>query len=135
MRKATEHEIQKAIVDAVRLCPFLTVYETTAYRQKGGSGVDKGIPDLLISYRFIHFTFLGLEVKADAANIKWSSEEQRRAFLEKRIAVTDSPGGALAAIREWIEERWKGREKDIAFLSDMAKLSTVARALKEAARA
>lgn len=58
-----EHEVQAQIVDALRLCG-LVVQETTAYRQKGASGVDKGIPDLLVWIPGFK-TAIGLEVKRD----------------------------------------------------------------------
>lgn len=57
-----EHEVQAAIVDVLRLAGFV-VLETTAYRQKGTSGVDEGIPDLLVYHPHCGMNCLGLEVK------------------------------------------------------------------------
>ena len=61
MPQPKEHHVQKAIVDALRLAG-LEVQETTAYRQKGSSGVDKGVPDLLVYIPGLPI-IIGLEVK------------------------------------------------------------------------
>jgi hypothetical protein len=90
---ATEHQVQAAIVDALRLAGF-TVRETTAYRQKGPSGVDKGIPDLLVCHADIPSVYLGLEVKRPGRWV-WSSVEQRQAYEREEFHVVDSPKGAL----------------------------------------
>lgn len=101
--KATEHEIQAAIVDALRLAG-LTVFETTAYRQKGPSGVDRAIPDLLISVDYIPHVYFGIEVKRPG---EWtfSSPEQRLAYVEERFVIAQSPAEALRHVEKWIEEQ------------------------------
>lgn len=71
--KPSEHMVQAAIVEALQLCG-LHVQETTAYRQKGSSGVDKGVPDLLVWCPGLPVA-IGIEVKADA-NSKVSPEQQ-----------------------------------------------------------
>lgn len=59
-----EHEIQAQIVKILQVCGF-EVKETTAYRQKGPSGCDKGIPDLLCWHPALGSLCIGLEVKRD----------------------------------------------------------------------
>lgn len=105
-RAATEHEIQAAIVDALRLAGF-TVRETTAYRQKGASGVDKGIADLLVFHQAVsnyHFgVCLCIEVKRPGP-IKWSSPEQQQAYEQNEILVAQSVEEALLYCHDWIYE-------------------------------
>jgi hypothetical protein len=100
VRQPREHEIQAAIVDALRLAG-LTVYETTAYRQRGASGVDRGIPDLLICHPSAMYTYLGIEVKRPGP-IRWSSPEQGRAYAEHRFALAQSPEQALRVVHAWL---------------------------------
>jgi hypothetical protein len=76
--KLKEHEVQAQIVDALRLCG-LVVQETTAYRQKGSSGVDKGVPDLLVWVPGFK-TAIGLEVKRDE---KAPRTPEQRAMCEQ----------------------------------------------------
>ena len=90
----TEHQIQKQIVDALRLCG-LDVYETTAYRQKGSSGIDKGIPDLLVSVSPLPI-YIGVEVKRPGG--KFSSSEQREAFHRGHFVVAISLETALTQV-------------------------------------
>ncbi len=92
----TEHEIQAAIVDALRVCG-LTVYSTTAYRQKGPSGVDRGVPDLLVCVDGLPGIYIGLEVKRPGP-VKWSSPEQLAAYKDMRFFVASSVPGALRAV-------------------------------------
>ena len=94
-----EHDIQREIVIAVRFCG-LEVYETTAYKQKGPSGVDKGIPDLLVCVPG-HPIYIGVEVKRPggaASPIKYSSPEQRAAHEKGHFVIATSLGAALACI-------------------------------------
>lgn len=95
-----EHDVQKAIVDCLRLAG-LTVYETTAYRQEGTSGVDKGIPDLLVVHPLIPCHFIGLEVKPPG-KVKFSSPEQERAWLENHFVIVQSEGDALREVKDCI---------------------------------
>lgn len=101
--KIHEHDLQRAIVDALRAHGHL-VYETTAYRQKGASGVDKGIPDLLVlpkNWRgdpTLTGYLRGIEVKVPG-KIKWSSPEQELAWLDGSFVVVQSPVAAI----DWIE--------------------------------
>ncbi len=122
--KATEHEIQAAIVDALRLAG-LTVYETTAYRQKGPSGVDKGIPDLLVCSDQLPWTYLGIEVKRPGCENKFSSSEQERACSERRFVVATSPEEALGHAAYWLQA--------VSISDTIESINRVLRALKEAA--
>jgi hypothetical protein len=96
----TEAPIQKAIVDTVRWCG-LEVYETTAYRQRGASGVDKGVADLLIPHPTLRWTALCMEVKRPGRTI-WSSPEQKRAAELAHTVVVRSVDEALVVLREWL---------------------------------
>lgn len=95
-----EHDLQKQIVDALILAGF-DVLETTAYRQKGSSGVAKGIPDLLVSHKVLQGTFLGVEVKPPGP-IKWSSPEQKQLAEERRFYVAQSPSEAIDRAWSWL---------------------------------
>lgn len=91
-----EHEVQAQIVDALRLCG-LVVQETTAYRQKGASGVDKGIPDLLVWIPGFK-TAIGLEVKRDEKAPR--TTEQTRMCEQGFYKFVWTVEMALDAVRE-----------------------------------
>ncbi len=93
-RVPLEHETQAAIVDALRLAG-VTVFETTAYRQKGPSGVDRAIPDLLLSDADA-CTYTGIEVKRPVKDWKYSSLEQEIAHKEGRFVVVQTLEQALS---------------------------------------
>lgn len=103
MRQASEHEIQAAIVDALRLAGF-SVRETTAYKQRGSSGIDKGIPDLLIAHPLAPQIYLGIEVKRPG-EIKWSSTEQHQAFLASEFWIATSPEEGIRQVLDFVDER------------------------------
>jgi hypothetical protein len=105
---ATEHQVQAAIVDALRLAGF-TVRETTAYRQKGPSGVDKGIPDLLVCHADIPSVYLGLEVKRPGRPVRYSSSEQRIAAGRNEFQIAKGPVEALEAAL-WFLRGYAGAE-------------------------
>lgn len=90
--KPKEHDVQRAVVQALR-CAGFHVYETTAYRQKGPSGVDKGVPDLLVSHNLVRGYLVGLEVKRDRQAPL--SPEQKAAVEAERYVVTTGPGHAV----------------------------------------
>lgn len=99
--KVTEHELQRSIVRALEAHGHY-VYETTAYRQKGSTGVDKGIPDLLVSIKRGSATIahhLGLEVKRPGRATMFSSHEQEIAWLRGHTLVVTSVEGALKAVQ------------------------------------
>lgn len=71
---ATESDIQEGIVKALELLGC-TVLHTSAFRQKGPSGVSKGVPDLLFRHSaWPEFVFAGMEVKRPGGR---ASSEQR----------------------------------------------------------
>lgn len=98
-----EHDVQAAIVKVLQTRGHL-VYETTAYRQKGESGVDKGIPDLLVlqkphrSNGYDAGKLVGLEVKRPG-KIRWSSYEQELAWIDNAFVVVQSVPAAVY----WVE--------------------------------
>lgn len=92
--KPSEHQVQASIVSALQLCGF-TVQETTAYRQKGSSGVDKGIPDLLVWCPGLTLA-IGIEVKADSKS--WVSPEQKQMVAFGYYTLAWTPEMALKAV-------------------------------------
>ncbi|MEQ1935595.1 MAG: hypothetical protein ABL962_17180 [Fimbriimonadaceae bacterium] len=108
-----EHEVQASIKQALEWANF-SVDHTSAFLQKGSSGVSRGIPDLLISCRLYPHTYFGIEVKRDATKPVWSSAEQMTAAFEDRFIVVDNPTDALRGLRDWVlrmggEPRAQGR--------------------------
>ena len=100
-RPQLEHEVQAAIVAALQSVGF-RVKETTAYRQKGSSGVDKGIADLLVFHRVFQVgECLCIEVKRPGP-IKFSSPEQELAYREDEFYVAQSVEEALIAARWYL---------------------------------
>lgn len=72
-----EIDLQTQIIDALKFAGFQP-YHTSAHKQKGASGVSKGVPDLLIPIPGLP-CLLGWELKRPGA-VKWSSPEQQEAF-------------------------------------------------------
>lgn len=100
--KPLEHEVQAAIVDAITHCGFV-VFETTAFRQKESSGVDKGIPDLLVACTLHPFTYFGIEVKRPG-NVRFTSPEQKQAYRDRRFVIAQSVQDALAELDRWLAD-------------------------------
>lgn len=94
----TEHEIQGQMVDALRAAG-LVVLETTAYRQRGPSGVDRGVPDLLVFVPGV-LGCVGLEVKAAKGRISVAQRELLNAGV---IMVVRSVEDALLAVQVWLK--------------------------------
>lgn len=99
MRPISETQLQNLIVDALQLAG-LTVYHTSAFKQKGASGVSKGIPDLLVVHPQIQCCFIGIEVKRPGPidKIRWSSPEQKEGYYSKHFHLAQSPEDALRAV-------------------------------------
>jgi len=92
----TEHQIQSDIVKIFRIHGY-EVMVTTAFMQKGASGVQKGIPDLLVHREdWGPGVLVGLEVKRPGG--KFTSHEQELAWLRGQTIVVDSVLAALAAV-------------------------------------
>lgn len=92
----SEHEIQEITVQMVRLCG-LTVLETTAYRQKGSSGVDLGVPDLLVSVPGSPALWVGIEMKKPGGVL---SNAQYALSAAGQIVVCHSPEEVLRSLRD-----------------------------------
>ncbi len=92
----SEHEIQEMTVQMVRLCG-LTVLETTAYRQKGSSGVDLGVPDLLVSVPGTPALWVGIEMKKPGGQL---SRAQFALSSARQIIVCHSPEEVLRSLRD-----------------------------------
>ena len=101
--KPLEHDVQATIKQALELagCDY---FETTAYRQKGSSGVDKGVPDLLVTMAHTPL-MLGLEVKRPGKIVAstFSSTEQRDAWMCGRIVVARTPREALEHVAQGLD--------------------------------
>ncbi len=106
MRNLLESEIQESIVTALQLAG-LTVYSTSTHRQKGPSGCDRGIPDLLVCSSFFPHVYLGIEVKKPKG-WTFSSPEQKQAYAEARFRLVHSPEEALDAAAAWVDEMTRG---------------------------
>lgn len=101
-RRMLEKDVQAGIVQALRLAG-LKVYQTSTHRQKGPSGCDRGIPDVLVCAGAVApFSYLGLEVKRPGA-VAWSSIEQGQAFEAREFALVQSPEEALKVCERWFE--------------------------------
>lgn len=97
VKKQTEHELQADIVRMLQVRGY-DVMVTTAYRQKGGTGVQKGIPDLLVHRDdWGPGVLVGLEVKRPG-RVKWSSLEQELAWVDGQTIVVQSVLAAIAAV-------------------------------------
>lgn len=88
-----ETMLQRAIVDTLVLAGF-SVKHTSAFLQKGPSGVSKGIPDLLVSHRAIPHRYVGMEVKMPNGKL---TPEQQQAVLMGEYIVVRSPEEATRA--------------------------------------
>lgn len=91
MHLFNETMIQAAIVETLVLAGF-SVKHTSAFLQKGASGVSKGIPDLLVSHRAIPCRYFGMEVKMPNGKL---SPEQQQAVLLGEYVVVRTPKEAL----------------------------------------
>lgn len=122
--KATEHQTQAAIVAALRLAGF-TVRETTAFRQKGPSGVDKGIPDHLVCHRQIPLLYLPLEVKRSGCEREYSSLEQRLAHESGEFMIVSSVEDALKAAKRFLEQYAAHAHSALAKASGVLRATTI----------
>ena len=86
-----ETMLQRAIVDTLVLAGF-SVKHTSAFLQKGPSGVSKGIPDLLVSHVGIPLCYFGMDVKMPNGKL---SPEQQQAVSAREYVVVRTPTEAL----------------------------------------
>lgn len=93
---ALESDVQEDIEYVLQLAGFQTLH-TSAFRQKGPSGVSKGVPDLLVFHDKVPNVFIGLEVKRPG-KIKWSSEEQKAMAEAHRFWVAQSAVDGLTKV-------------------------------------
>lgn len=96
--QVSERQVQEAAVEALRLAGFV-VLQTTAWRQKGPSGVSPGVPDLLVTHSDAPWgCWLGIEMKRPGGRLtpaqKWLADAGR-------IVVARSAEDALAAAVRW----------------------------------
>lgn len=96
----SEHELQARIKFALEVAGF-GVWHTSAFRQKGPSGVSKGVPDLLVWHVLVPRTFLGIEVKRPG-RVAYSSAQQREAHEADRFHLVQSDAQAVFAAHWWL---------------------------------
>lgn len=97
--RPTERTVQETTVQLLRAAGF-HVLETSAWRQKGPSGVDKGVPDLLVSHALRPYVFVGIEMKRDSkAPVSPEQKEHRDAC---RYVVCWDPVSALDHAVSWL---------------------------------
>lgn len=95
--RQSEQEIQDAIVDALRAVGC-TVYTTNTHGVRRGTGVSKGVPDLLVVTPWAtRGCFIGIEIKKPFG-WQWSSYEQYFAFNRGHTNLAFGPHSALAAL-------------------------------------
>lgn len=95
----SESDVQKATVELLRLAGF-DVRHTTAYRQRGPSGVSLGVPDLLVGHIGAPGSLLGIEVKKPGGRVRPAQKEWADKGL---IVVCDHEDDALEAAVEWLK--------------------------------
>lgn len=95
-----EKEVQAEIEAALELAGFVVMH-TTAFRQKGPSGVSKGLPDLLCIHPECPKAYLGIEVKRPGA-IKYTSPEQEFCHRRGDFYVAQCPEDALRGAVAWL---------------------------------
>jgi hypothetical protein len=98
--KPKESDIQQAITTALE-CAGFTVRHTSAFRQKGPSGVSKGVPDLLCFHPSVPWSYMGLEVKRPGGKL---TLEQEQALENREYSVGNSALGALYQAWSWLKE-------------------------------
>jgi hypothetical protein len=116
--KPKESDVQGAIKDALSACGF-TVRHTSAFRQKAPSGVDKGIPDLLVFHASYPGWYLGMEVKTDVGK---PSPEQKIAMDAGEYPIVRKPSDALY----WAEANFPNLTS-----AELAKVATMADKLRK----
>lgn len=90
-----ESAVQATILKCIRLTG-LKAYSSSAFRQKESSGVSKGLPDIFVVHDTFHL-FIGIEVKRPGA-VRWSSPEQKEAYLASEFILAQSPEDALRGL-------------------------------------
>mgnify|MGYP000148992598 CR=1 FL=1 len=89
-----ESEIQSSIVKLLRGFGF-TVLVTSRNLQRGGSAIQKGIPDLLVSIPGIDYGWVGVEVKTAKGRVK---PEQQELSDKKQVKIARNDFQAALAV-------------------------------------
>ena len=131
-KRPTERDAQENGQQALRLAGFI-VRHTSAWRQKGPSGVSRGIADLLVKHPACDLDIsLELEYKRPG-KIKYTSEEQRFAHEKGYIRIAQTDEEALRWGRHFVERFAYPDEKELALeridriIASLAKGPKVAR--------
>lgn len=106
--KVRERDVQDAIVKALELCQ-MTVLHTSAWKQRGPSGVSPGVPDLLVYVPGLPFAAIGLEIKRPGGKL---SPAQQLHVDARRYLVATSPEEALDRMVEAIDQLASGWEDE-----------------------
>lgn len=113
-----EDAVERAIVETLERSGYV-VLRTSAKKQKGASGVDRGVPDLLVA-KYVPAAFkgkgaawLGLEVKSKDAAGKWkySCCEQYNLHRLGLTIIVCSEWQALAAVQSFFGDPVTGWNK------------------------
>ncbi len=97
MPRPRENDVQTQILDALRFAGFAPLH-TSAHRQKGASGVSKGIADILIPIPGLP-CYLGWELKRPG-KVSWSSQEQKEAHILGQFDLVQSLEDGLSSLRK-----------------------------------
>lgn len=89
-----ESEIQSSIVKLLRGFGF-TVLVTSRNLQRGGSAIQKGIPDLLVSIPGVPYAWVGLEVKTAKGRVR---PEQQELHDSLKVAIVRNERQAIVAV-------------------------------------
>ncbi len=116
----TEREVQEQIVEALSLAGF-EVRHTSAWRQKGPSGVSPGVPDLLVAHVAAPGSLLGIEVKRPGGRVSPAQKEWADLGF---LCIADSPQAAVAAAVTWL------KSSPSATVGAVRKADSVAKALE-----
>jgi hypothetical protein len=106
--KPRESDVQASIKDALIAAGF-GVRHTSAFRQKGPSGVDKGVPDLLVAHLSLPGFYVGMEVKTPTGK---PSPEQADAVASGEYSIVRKPSEALELAYQMFYDRLRTSERD-----------------------
>lgn len=105
-----ESTVQATIESALIVAGF-RIDSTVTHRQKGPSGISKGIPDLLVGHELAPFLYLGMEVKRPG-RIEYSSPEQKEKHREQRFEVVQDEVRALTLAHWFLAQVTRGLGED-----------------------
>lgn len=115
--KYSEADLQQRIRKYFEYQKDWSVLSTSTFRQKGPSGCQKGVPDLLAFSPKLPGIYVGLEVKLPG-KVVWSSPEQRELVESGVHFLVQSEEDCMKAITEILRryktptEQWMTHKND-----------------------